>query len=41
MIGPNTIFHEIRELEPGQLLRIHSDGQIHDSEYWSLSPQPR
>jgi asparagine synthase (glutamine-hydrolysing) len=37
VIGPNTIFHEIRELQPGHLLRIHSDGQIHDSEYWSLA----
>ena len=37
VIGPNTIFHEIRELEPGHLLRIHSDGRVVDSEYWSLS----
>ncbi len=37
VIGPNTIFQEIRELDPGHMLRIHGDGRVADSEYWSLS----
>ena len=37
VIGPKTIFKEIRELEPGHLLRIHAGGEVTDSEYWSLS----
>src|ERR1019366_3852761 len=37
VIGPNTIFKEIRELEPGHLLRINARGEVTDSEYWSLT----
>ncbi|MGA2336186.1 MAG: asparagine synthase (glutamine-hydrolyzing) [Terriglobales bacterium] len=36
VIGPKTIFKEIRELEPGHLLRVSARGEIADSEYWSL-----
>jgi asparagine synthase (glutamine-hydrolysing) len=34
--GPNTIFKEIRELEPGHLLQVNARGEVIDSEYWSL-----
>ena len=34
--GPNTIYREIRELEPGHLLRLRGD-EISQREYWSLS----
>jgi asparagine synthase (glutamine-hydrolysing) len=37
VIGPNTIFKEIRELEPGRLLRVSARGKVTESEYWSLS----
>src|ERR1035438_9051334 len=37
VIGPNTIFKEIRELEPGHLLRINARGEVTDCEYWSLT----
>jgi len=37
VIGPNTIFKEIRELQPGHLLRIGARGDVVESEYWSLS----
>ncbi len=37
MIGPNTIYNEIRELEPGHLLRVNARGEVAESEYWSLS----
>jgi asparagine synthase (glutamine-hydrolysing) len=37
VIGPNTIFKETRELEPGHLLRINARGEVADSEYWSLT----
>jgi asparagine synthase (glutamine-hydrolysing) len=37
VIGPNTIFKEIRELEPGHVLRINARGEVADSEYWSLT----
>jgi asparagine synthase (glutamine-hydrolysing) len=37
VIGPNTIFREIRELEPGHLLRVRTADEVTDSEYWSLS----
>jgi asparagine synthase (glutamine-hydrolysing) len=37
VIGPNTIFKEIRELEPGHLLRVSACGEVTESEYWSLS----
>ena len=36
VIGPNTIFKEIRELEPGHLLRVSARGEVTESEYWSL-----
>jgi asparagine synthase (glutamine-hydrolysing) len=36
VIGPNTIFREIRELEPGHLLRVSARGEVGESEYWSL-----
>jgi asparagine synthase (glutamine-hydrolysing) len=36
VIGPNTIFREIRELEPGRLLRVSARGDVAESEYWSL-----
>jgi asparagine synthase (glutamine-hydrolysing) len=36
VIGPNTIFKEIRELEPGHLLRVRAGGEVVDTEYWSL-----
>jgi asparagine synthase (glutamine-hydrolysing) len=36
VIGPNTIFREIRELEPGHMLRVGARGEIVESEYWSL-----
>src|ERR1700722_3592323 len=37
VIGPKTIFREIRELEPGHLLRVNARAEIADQEYWSLS----
>jgi asparagine synthase (glutamine-hydrolysing) len=37
VIGPDTIFKEIRELEPGHLLRVSARGKVTESEYWSLS----
>jgi asparagine synthase (glutamine-hydrolysing) len=37
VIGPNTIFREIRELEPGHLLRVSARGDVAESEYWSLN----
>jgi asparagine synthase (glutamine-hydrolysing) len=37
VIGPNTIYKEIRELEPGHLLRVSARGEVAESEYWSLS----
>ena len=37
VIGPNTIFKETRELEPGHLLRVSARGEVTESEYWSLS----
>jgi len=37
VIGPNTIYNEIRELEPGHLLRVNAGGEVTDREYWSLS----
>jgi asparagine synthase (glutamine-hydrolysing) len=36
VIGPNTIFKEIRELEPGHLLRVNAQGEIVEFEYWAL-----
>jgi asparagine synthase (glutamine-hydrolysing) len=36
VIAPNTIFREIRELEPGHLLRVNSRGAVAKREYWSL-----
>jgi len=36
VIGPNTIYREIRELEPGHLLRVDARGEIREREYWSL-----
>ncbi len=36
VIGPNTIYREIRELEPGHLLRVNARGDVEESEYWSL-----
>ncbi|HUK73855.1 MAG TPA: asparagine synthase (glutamine-hydrolyzing) [Candidatus Bathyarchaeia archaeon] len=35
--GPNTIYREIRELEPGRLLRLAGPHEVEDREYWSLS----
>jgi asparagine synthase (glutamine-hydrolysing) len=35
--GPNTIYEEIRELQPGRLLRVSERGEVAESEYWSLS----
>jgi asparagine synthase (glutamine-hydrolysing) len=35
--GPNTIFKEIRELEPGHLLWVNAQGEVEDGEYWALS----
>ena len=37
VIGPHTIFKEVRELEPGHVLRIDAQGELAESEYWSLS----
>ncbi len=37
VIGPNTIFREIRELEPGHLMRVNARGEVATSEYWSLT----
>ncbi|MFZ0686715.1 MAG: hypothetical protein WAM89_14320, partial [Terriglobales bacterium] len=36
VIGPNTIYREMRELEPGHLLHVSPSGEVEDSEYWSL-----
>jgi asparagine synthase (glutamine-hydrolysing) len=36
VIGPNTIYKEIRELEPGHLLRVSARGIVRESKYWSL-----
>jgi asparagine synthase (glutamine-hydrolysing) len=33
--GPNTIFREIRELEPGHMLSVSALGAVADREYWS------
>jgi asparagine synthase (glutamine-hydrolysing) len=35
--GPKTIYREIRELPPGHLLRVAADGEVAESEYWSLN----
>ncbi|HTV64024.1 MAG TPA: asparagine synthase (glutamine-hydrolyzing) [Bryocella sp.] len=37
VIGPGTIYREIRELEPGHVLRVGAPGEIADREYWSLA----
>ena len=37
VVGPNTIFKEVQELEPGHLLQVNARGEITVSEYWSLS----
>jgi asparagine synthase (glutamine-hydrolysing) len=37
VIGPKTIFKEIRELEPGHLLSVSERGEVVEFEYWSLS----
>ena len=37
VIGPNTIYREIRELEPGRLLRVAGPHEVENREYWSLS----
>jgi len=34
--GPNTIWKEIKELEPGRLLRVNARGEIATAEWWSL-----
>jgi len=36
VIGPETIYREIRELEPGHVLRISRCGEAVDRQYWSL-----
>ncbi len=36
VIGAKTIYREIRELEPGHLLRIRRPGDVADRQYWSL-----
>jgi asparagine synthase (glutamine-hydrolysing) len=36
VIGPNTIYKEIRELEPGHMLRVDARGEVRETEYWSL-----
>ena len=36
VIGPNTIYREIRELQPGHLLRVPAAGAVEEVEYWSL-----
>ena len=36
VIGPQTIYREIRELEPGHLLRINDGGEMSEAGYWSL-----
>jgi len=36
VIGPNTIYNEIKELEPGHLLRVNGRGVVAEAEYWSL-----
>jgi asparagine synthase (glutamine-hydrolysing) len=36
VIGPETIHREIRELEPGHLLRVNVRGETSGAEYWSL-----
>jgi len=35
--GPQTIYREMRELEPGHFLRVNIRGEISEGEYWSLS----
>jgi len=37
VIGPQTMYREIRELEPGHLLRVAAPDEITDRQYWSLS----
>lgn len=37
VFGPNTIYSNIRELEPGHKLQVTTDHEITDSEYWNLS----
>jgi asparagine synthase (glutamine-hydrolysing) len=36
VIGPNTIYREIRELEPGHTLRVDAHGEVRKTKYWSL-----
>jgi asparagine synthase (glutamine-hydrolysing) len=36
VIGPRTIYQEIRELEPGHLLRVNAGAEVTKSRYWSL-----
>ena len=37
VIGPSTIRKEIRELEPGHLLRVNARREVTEREYWSLT----
>jgi len=36
VIGPRTIYQEIRELEPGQVLRVNAKAEVTKAKYWSL-----
>ncbi len=36
VIGPRTIFREVRELGAGHVLRVGIRGEIKESEYWSI-----
>jgi asparagine synthase (glutamine-hydrolysing) len=35
--GPDTIYKEVHELEPGHKLRVTQDYSIHEANYWSLA----
>ncbi len=38
--GPRTAFRAIRQLPPGQRLVAEADGQLQQSSWWSLAPEP-
>jgi len=35
--APNTLFADIKAVRPGHTVRIHADGRIEESPYWTLS----
>jgi asparagine synthase (glutamine-hydrolysing) len=37
VIGPDTIYSDVQELEPGHKIRVNARYEVADSEYWNLS----